>query len=63
MVINFDEWKDGEPITIIEDGVARSYSHPRVTLSYIKCFPPTRTIDIRIEGEDVLYMESNGSGE
>ena len=55
MIINFDEYKDGEPITIIEHGVSKTYVHPRVSLSYNPCFPPTNTIHLEIVGEDVMY--------
>ncbi len=55
MIINFDEYKDDEPITIIEHGVSKTYVHPRALLSYIPCFPPTNTIYLKIVGEDVVY--------
>lgn len=55
MIINFDEYKDDEPITIIEHGVSKTYVHPKVLLSYNPCFPPTNTIYFKIVGEDVVY--------
>ena len=55
MIINFDEYKDDEPITIIEHGVSKTYVHPRVEISYNPCFPPTNSIHLEIVGEDVVY--------
>lgn len=55
MVINFDEYKDDEPITIIEHGVSKTYIHPKILLSYNSCFPPTNTINFEIVSEDVVY--------
>ncbi len=55
MTINFDEYKDEEPITIIENGISKTYVHPRLLLSYNPCFPPTNTIYLEIVGEDVVY--------
>lgn len=55
MTIDFDEYKDDEPITIIEHGISKIYVNPRVTLSYNPCFPPTNTIYLEIVGEDVVY--------
>ena len=57
MIINFDEYKDGEPITIIEHGISKTYTHPKVKLSYNHCFPPTNTIYLEIVGEDVVYED------
>lgn len=56
MIINFDEYKDGEPITIIENSISKTYVHPRAKLSYNPCFPPTNTIYLEIVGEDVVYQ-------
>ena len=55
MIINFDEYKDNEPITIIENGISKTYVHPKVKLSYNSCFPPTNTINFEIVGENVVY--------
>lgn len=55
MVINFDEYEDDEPITIIENGISKTYVHPKATLSYIPCFPPANRIYLEIIGEDVVY--------
>lgn len=55
MTINFDEYKDDEPITIIENGISKTYVHPRAKISYNPCFPPTNNIFIEIIGEDVMY--------
>lgn len=56
MIINFDEYKDGEPITIIEHGISKTYTCPKATLSYNPCFPPN-TIYLEIVGEDVIYKD------
>ena len=55
MIINFDEYKDDESITIIENGISKTYVHPRAKISYNSCFPPTNNIFIEIIGEDVVY--------
>ena len=60
MIINFDEYKDGEPITIIENGISKTYTSPRICLSWIKnfqCFPPTNRITLDIVGENVIYED------
>lgn len=57
MIINFDEYKDGEPITIIEHGISKTYTCSKVKLSYNPCFPPTNTIHFEIVGEDVVYED------
>ena len=59
MTINFDEYKDDEPITIIKNGISKTYVHPRVKISYNSCFPPTNNISIEIIGEDVIYETRN----
>lgn len=53
MTLNFDGYKDDEPITIIENGINKTYVHPRASLSYNPCFPPTNTIYLEIVGEDL----------
>lgn len=55
MIIDFDKYIDGEPITIIENGIARTYYHPKINLSYVKCFPPTNNISFDVIGEYVEY--------
>ena len=55
MIINFDEYKDGEPITIIENGISKTYTSPKIFLTYVKCFPPTNRITFDIVGEYVIY--------
>ena len=55
MIINFDEYKDDEPITIIEHGISKTYVHPKANISYNLCFPPTNVIYLEIVGEDVVY--------
>ena len=55
MIINFDEYKDDEHITIIENGISKTYVHPKIALFYNPCFPPTNTINLEIVGEDVVY--------
>lgn len=55
MTIDFDKYKDGEPITIIENGISKTYTCPKIILSYVKCFPPTNRITFDIVGEDVVY--------
>ena len=55
MIINFDEYKDEEPITIIENGISKTYVHPKIKISYNPCFLPTNTIHFEIVGEDVVY--------
>ena len=55
MIIDFDKYKDGEPITIIENGISKTYTHPKVSLSYVQCFPPTNRITLDVVGEDVIY--------
>ena len=55
MIINIDEYKDEELITIIENGISKTYVHPRVKLSYNPCFRPTNNIYIEIIGEYVVY--------
>lgn len=55
MIINFDEYKNEEPITIIENGISKTYVHPRVKISYNPCFPPTNAIYLEIVSEDVVY--------
>ena len=55
MIINFDEYKNGEPITIIENGISKTYVHPRAKISYNLYFPPTNNIYIEIIGDDVVY--------
>ncbi len=57
MTLNFDGYKDDEPITIIENGISKTYVHPRASLSYNPCFPPTNTIYLEIVGEDVVYED------
>lgn len=60
MIINFDEYKDGEPITIIENGISKTYTSPKIYLSWIKnfqCFPPTYKMTFDIVGEDVIYED------
>lgn len=59
MIINFDEYKDEEPITIIENGISKTYVHPKTNISYNSCFPPTNNISIEIIGEDVVYETRN----
>ena len=59
MTIDFDKYKDGEPITIIENVISRTYTSPRITLGYVKCIPPTNRITLDIVGEDVIYDECN----
>ena len=59
MTINFDEYKDGEPITIIENGISKTYVHPKTNISHNSCFPPTTDISIEIIGEDVVYETRN----
>lgn len=54
MIIDFDKYKDGEPITIIENGISKTYTCPKITC-YVKCFPPTNKITFDIVGEDVVY--------
>ena len=58
MIINFDEYKDDEPITIIENGISKTYVHPRAKLSYNPCFPPTNNIFIEIIGILLVLMKS-----
>lgn len=55
MTIDFDKYKDGEPISIIENGISKTYTCPKITLSYVKCFPPTNRITFDIVDEDVIY--------
>lgn len=59
MIINFDEYKDGEPITIIENGINKTYVHPKIVLSYKlsynPCCPLANTINLEIVGEDIVY--------
>lgn len=57
MIINFDEYKDGEPITIIENEILKTYTRPKTFLSYVKCFPLTNRISLDVVGEDVIYDE------
>ena len=57
MIINFDEYEDDEPITIIENGISKTYTHPKTFLSYVKCFPPANRITLDIVGEDVIYKK------
>ena len=59
MTINLDDYKDGEPITIIEHGISKTYTCPRISLSYVKCFPPTNRITLDVVGEDVIYDKFN----
>ena len=59
MIIDFDKYKSGESITIIENGISKTYTRPKITLSYVKCFPPTNEITFNIVGEDVIYDECN----
>lgn len=59
MTINFDKYKDGESITIIENGISKTYTCPKITLSYVKCFPPTNCITLDVVGEDVIYDKFN----
>ena len=55
MIIDFDKYKSGEPITIIENGISRTYTSPKIFLTYDKCFPPTNRITLGVVGEDVIY--------
>ena len=55
MTIDFDKYKDGEPIIIIENGISKTYTSPRITLGYVKCIPPTNRITLDVVGEDVIY--------
>lgn len=55
MTIDFDKYKSGEPITIIENGISRTYTCPKVALNYVECFPPTNRITLDVVGEDVIY--------
>ena len=57
MIINFDEYKDGEPITIIEHGIRKTYTCPKVILSYNPCFP-SNAIYLEIVGKNVVYEDS-----
>ena len=60
MTIDFDKYKDGEPITIIENGISKTYIRPKIiTLSYVECLLPTNKITFDIVGEDVIYDECN----
>ena len=59
MTIDFDKYKDGEPITIIENGISRTYTCPKITLSYVKCFPSTNRITLDIVSEDAIYEFNN----
>ena len=54
MIIDFDNRREGESITIIEDGIAKTYCSPSISLSYVKCFPPTNDIRIDITGEFII---------
>lgn len=64
MTINFDKYKDGEPITIIENGISKTYTRPKIFLNYVKCFPPTNCITLDIVGKDVIYenLKENSHG-
>ena len=55
MTIDFDKYNDGEPITIIENGMSKTYTSPIITLDYVKCIPPTNRITLDVVGEDVIY--------
>ena len=55
MTIDFDKYNDGEPITIIENGISKTYTCPKITLGYVKCIPPTNRITLDVVGEDVIY--------
>ena len=63
MTIDFDKYKSGEPITIIENGISKTYTCPKISLTWTKCFPPTNRISFDIAnrisfdivGEDVIY--------
>ena len=63
MTIDFDKYKSGEPITIIENGISRTYTSPKISLTWTKCFtftncfPPTNKITFDIVGEDVIYED------
>lgn len=55
MIIDFDKYIDGEPITIIENGIAKTYYYPKISLSYVKSFPLTKNISFNVIGEYVEY--------
>ena len=58
MIIDFDKYKSDEPITIIENGISRTYTSPKISLTWVKnfqCFPHTDRITLNIVGEDVIY--------
>ena len=59
MVINFDEYKEGEDITIISDGLVRTYKNPHVIFQRNKplVIPPLNNTEIKIQFTDELIKD------
>lgn len=56
MVINFDEYKEGEDITIICDGIAKTYKNPKVIFQrHIPLvIPPYSNMHFQIKADEVI---------
>ena len=56
MVINFDEYKEGENITIICNGIAKTYINPRLIYKTEKplIYPPIGQTEFQIKSNDFL---------
>lgn len=56
MTINFDEYKEGESITIISNGIAKTYINPRLIYKTEKppIYPPLCQTEFKIIFNDSL---------
>lgn len=68
MIINFDEYKDGEDITIICCGVSKTFTNPRIMIENPITHPPLNREEFAIESNnvyvnDIKETEINCNGE